>query len=618
MCGIAGIAGPDVRELRPQLERMIAALAHRGPDGEGSFAAPSGECLLGHRRLAIIDLSEAAAQPMLSGDGRFALSYNGECYNFRSLAEQYPTERSRSDTAVVLQALATDGERVLPRLNAMFALALWDEQRRSLLLARDRYGQKPLYYAEIEGRLCFASELRALLASGLCERRVDAAAVATFLTFGAVQGPQTILEGVRLLPAGCWLRWSPGKGVEIQSYWKPSTEKTDLQPQALREVWTEAVRRHLISDAPIGLFLSGGIDSAAIAGAVGSVDPDGKTHAINVSFPDAPTKCEAAAAREMAERAGIRFVEVPLSGADLRAALEPALTAQDQPSIDALNTWIVSRAARESGLKAALSGLGGDELFGGYPRSSNVVKATRVRRWFGPLGPLAGRAVELVAGFNLKAGKISDLLRSRADPLSVYFVLTQVFAEAQCLRLLAPGVHDRFVRAEEIPLRDLLEELGDGRPLPDRIGLWEMFAFMGQMLLRDSDSMGMSHGLEIRAPFLDTSFSDAVLALPASARVPQPRAKHRLIEALGDWLPPDHEQRKKQGFELPIDEWISGDLREFAEAGLAQLERTEGLFDPKVVRQLWSRFLQSPREVGVYRPWALVVLGHYLNNHGLN
>jgi asparagine synthase (glutamine-hydrolysing) len=567
--------------------------------------------------LAIIDLSEAAAQPMLSGGGRFALSYNGECYNYRTLAERFRTERSQSDTAVVLQALVEEAESALPRFNAMFALAFWDEEQRTLLLARDRYGQKPLYYGEVNGHLCFASELRALLASGLFPRSADPLAVGSFLTFGSVQGPETIIEGVRLLPAGSSMRWSAGRSQPIRSYWTPPRDKIEITPERLREEWTEAVRRHLISDAPIGLFLSGGIDSAAVAGAVGSVDAEGETHAINVSFPDLPSRSEAGAAKEMANRAGVRCVEVPLSATELRSALAPALAAQDQPSIDGLNTWIVSRAARESGLKAALSGLGGDELFAGYPRFRTVPRGIKLRRWVGPLGPLAGRAVERVAGFDLKAGKAADLLRSRTDPLSVYLVMSQLFAEAQCRLLLAPRSRGCFVRAEELRSRALLESLADQRALPDQIGLWEMFAYMGQTLLRDSDAMGMNHGLEIRNPFLDGDFSDTVLMMDPSTRSPEPRSKHRLIDALGDWLPPAHLEMKKQGFDLPLDEWLSGDLRDFAEAGLRQLKQADTLFDAAMVRTVWSKFLESPRRVGVYRPWALVVLGHYLHNNEL-
>jgi asparagine synthase (glutamine-hydrolysing) len=618
MCGIAGIVGEGAAEHLEALRRMVAALAHRGPDGEGTHVSPSKQCLLGHRRLAIIDLSAAAAQPMLTPDSRFAFVYNGELYNFKDLRHQLTAggERFKSsgDTEVLLRLLAREGEAALPRLNGMFAFALWDERERRLLLARDRFGQKPLYYARIGPLFLFASEVRALLASGLAPRKLNAQALAGYLSNGAVQEPDTIVQAISPLPRATALTLAPGGNQALRCYWTPGVEKRPCSPVELRDALVAAVERHLISDAPAGLFLSGGIDSSAIAAAARC--RGGEIKSLAVVFPDQPLQSEAAMARTMADHAGTQHQEVRLTGTDMLALLPAALAAMDQPTGDAINTFVVSCAARQAGLKVALSGLGGDELFGGYPSFADIRRAMRFHSLCRPLrGPLA--AALSASRFSKRAGKLADVLDSPGDVLAAYLVRRRVFSSRQ-IRLLMPDIVSNGWLSGQAPERlAALEALTRDRELPDATALLELDVYMGQMLLRDSDVMGMAHGLEIRMPFLDADFADRALALEASARLAKGRSKWRLVEALGEWLPPVIRNRGKHGFALPFAEWLPNELRSEVGDGLRTLARVCPVLNGKATQRLWNAFCAAPQRLGWMRPWSLYVLGRFLSEQRL-
>lgn len=634
MCGIAGIVGPGAGQQVQALRRMIDAMAHRGPDGEGVYSAPSGACLLGHRRLAILDLSEAAAQPMVSDDGRSALCYNGECYNFRDLRPALDRDgiafHSTGDTEVLLRMLSREGARSLPRLNAMFAFAFWDESNRRLLLARDRFGQKPLYYAVAMGCLVFASEMRALLASDLIERLVSPQAIQGYLGYGAVQGPETIVEGVRLLPAATYLEWngsaaspaiadsaSPAVLPAPVRYWTPPADKRTCDGDELRDLFTNAVARHLISDAPVGVFLSGGIDSSAIAAAAAR-GAGRRVISLSVVFPDQPALSEHVWARRMAGHAGTDHREIELTGRDMLELLPRALDAMDQPTVDGVNTFVVSHAARAAGLKVALSGLGGDELFGGYPAFRDIPRLSRLGAIPGWMrGALAG-SLRAADPFGRKVSKLADLLQAVDNPVESYLVRRRLFSLDQSRRLV-PALDDPAIRFG-IPVAELerLDTLCSERPLPDAVGLLELGTYMQQMLLRDSDVMGMANSLEIRVPFLDADFAERVLSLDPSARTPGRVPKWRFVEAMGDWIPRENVERPKQGFTFPFAEWMRNELRDRAEEGIRYLMKNSAVFDSTLVRRFWTRFLERPDGVGWSRPWSLFVLGNYLLRHRLH
>jgi asparagine synthase (glutamine-hydrolysing) len=619
MCGICGIVGPDAVRHREVVQQMLNALSHRGPDGHGIYAAPSGLCVLGHRRLSILDLTDAASQPMLSTDSRFALSYNGELYNFADLKKETNSGKpflSTGDTEVLLRLLARHGRTILPRLNGMFAFALWDEQKKNLLLARDRFGQKPLYVVRVGSLTLFASEIRALLATGLVSGQADPLGVLGFLSYGAVQEPCTIVKGISLLPkATCRTVTVDGMGDPV-SYWSPPSQKQEYSPDALRGTFESAVERHLISDAPIGLFLSGGIDSSAVTMAA-SRRSGGKVSTLTVIFPDQPGYSETAHARRVAALAGTDHHEVPISGEDILAALPGALGAMDQPSVDGINTYVVSLAARQTSLKSVLSGLGGDELFGGYPSFEDIPRVLRIRHLIKPFGAILQKMVAMGEDFSRTTGKILDLMSSTDDWEQTYLARRRLFSLRQIKRLVGNHINGSCTDGFERSRLQMLSGLLQGRTLPDAIGLLEMEVYMGETLLRDSDVMGMANGIEIRLPFLDTDFATYALSLPPEARIPDPFPKHLFVRAFANILPTENIRRSKQGFTLPFEEWLVNELRAEVEEGIAALASRSSFFDGEGIHRLWQVFQQSPQQIGWQRPWALFVLSRYLNQHGL-
>jgi asparagine synthase (glutamine-hydrolysing) len=557
---------------------------------------------------------------MRSEDGRFALSYNGECYNFQALRGELEADgesfRSTGDTEVVLKLLARHGSGALCRINGMFALALWDEARRHLLLARDRFGQKPLYYAQVGDLWLFASEVRALLASGLIERRLDPAVVRGYLALGAVQGPPTAVAGVRLVPAASFLEIEAGRAVERGRYWSPDAGRQARSDREVREVFQAAVRRHLVSDAPIGLFLSGGVDSSAVAAAAVRVQA-ARPVTLSVVFPEQPGESEGEHALRMAQYAGTEHREIPITGREMAQLLPRALDAMDQPTTDSINTWLVSHAARQAGMKVALTGLGGDELFGGYPAFCDVPRLLSWRRTLGQVAVLLDRLLTAVAADSRRFAKLADLCGVPPRVLDLYVVRRRLFSRGQ-VRALAPdlgsaGTEDGL----EAETRAELERLVADRPVVDAVGLLELAIYMGQTLLRDSDVMGMAHGLEIRVPFLDAEFAGLALGLDAAVRSPQAIPKAYFVRVMGDWLPAANTDRPKRGFMLPFAHWLTHELRDEVEAGLQTLTQGTELFAAGSVQALWQRFLARPEAVGWARPWALFVLGRFLRQHRL-
>src|SRR5437764_2628433 len=395
MCGIVGIyayhyaANPiDVVELRKIRDHMAA----RGPDGVGEWCSPDERVGLGHRRLAIIDLSERGAQPMVSADGKTVITLNGEIYNYKALRTKLESEgyvfRTQTDTEVLLHLYAAKGAAMVRDLRGMFAFGLWDLEKRGLLLARDPYGIKPLYYADDGWTLRFASQVKALVAGGRVSLDPEPAGWAGFLLFGSVPEPYTIYQEIRALPAGATL-WIDGRGLgELRRYFVISEVFATAERQApvpqkdvhgrVRAALRDSVRHHLVADVPVGVFLSAGIDSGALLGLMRDVGQK-DIHSITLSYEDYRDRKEdeAPLANAVAAHYGSRHTTRIVSEAEFRADLPKIFAAMDQPTIDGINTWFISKAAREQGLKAAISGLGGDELFGGYPSFNDIPRWVR-------------------------------------------------------------------------------------------------------------------------------------------------------------------------------------------------------------------------------------------------
>jgi asparagine synthase (glutamine-hydrolysing) len=583
------------------LEAMSTYMVHRGPDDDGLevFEEPGFELGLAARRLAIIDPSPLGHQPMTDPERGTTIAFNGMIYNFGELRERLIAEgerfRSRCDTEVILKAYGRYGVDCVRHLRGMFAFAIWDPRERRLFLARDRLGIKPLYYAEQDGRFLFASEVKALLASGLVEPRLSADGLAGFLSFGATSEPLTAIEGVFALPAGHWAAYEGG-ALRIERFWEPATEpELDLgESEAaaeLRALLEEAVRLHLVSDAPLGVFLSGGVDSSILACL--AARETSRLRTISVVFENSELSEDRWIDAVTAEIGG-EHVRVSLTPSDLLAWSADAFRAMDQPSHDAVNTYVVSRAASRSGLKVALSGLGADELFDGYDHGRRIVALERLARLPGPVrSVLAGMAP--LAWRGQRRTKAAEWLRGDFQGRSSYELLRRLF------------LPDEVRRVSRVPSNGVpfLPPLDRGRDLYDQLSVLELTSYMKNVLLRDTDSVSMAASLEVRVPFLDHPLVEWILRLPPELK--NGRGKSLLLAATSDVLPRDVLDRPKMGFVLPLADWMRGELRSEVDRTLTALPPAlEEQLDPDAVAAIWHTFLETGRNW--LRPWTLYAL----------
>lgn len=557
MCGIAGWFGQG---MAGDAAALTAALRHRGPDGEGVWLDPGGCAGLVHTRLAILDLSEAGAQPMAwpaqgqhpSADA--LIVFNGEIYNFRELRTELETAgeifHSSSDTEVLLRLLVRNGKSALPGLAGMFAFALYEPGSGRALLARDAFGIKPLYYAEEEGGLRFASEVGALrtLMSGT---RCDPGALRDTLLWGSVPEPATSVDGIRQLPAGCFLEWD-GSEAKVGRWHEVRfggfEEATDPVVKA-RAALLESVERHLVSDAALGIFLSGGMDSTAVLALAREVLGCGADlRTFSIGFDD-PSYDESSTARRTAEHFNTKHTEWRMTAQEGRRELAGYLAAMDQPSIDGFNTWCVSKLACQEHVKVVLSGLGGDELFAGYSSFKQVPRFLRLHRGLGSLRPWLAALLGLMPTAS-RWRRLAGFLRGAGTPLAAFHVQRGIFTEeearslAKVLTGLDPGRSDWAV---------------DGLPddSADMVSQLEITRYMRNQLLRDSDVFSMAHGLELRVPLVDARLFDTLAAIPASVRLRQ--GKQLLLEAVPQ-IPQWVRDQPKRGFRFPFQDWMQDEF----------------------------------------------------------
>ncbi len=622
MCGIAGIAVPDLagageRESEAIVSRMTAALAHRGPDAEGLWRGS--HVVLGHRRLGIIDPEPASNQPFISADGRYVLVYNGAVYNFRELRESlsHRTFRTKGDTEVLLEAWVEWGEACLDKLEGMFAFAVWDVKQETLVVVRDRFGIKPLYYQEQGGRLLFASELRAILASDVVPRTLDEGALCDHLRHGSVHAPATIVKDVRMLLPGHVLRWS-SQGMSIHRWWNvaasadPAATGMDLKDthREVRDRFFSAVEKRMVADVPFGAFLSGGIDSSAVVGAMAQ-STRGRVHTFTVTFDEAEFS-EARFAQLIAKKFGTKHTEIRLRPEDMLRMLPQALADMDHPSADGPNTWVVSKMTKDAGIAMALSGLGGDEVFAGYEvfkRSVALLRKRGITAVPRPLRMLIGMAVK-----SRKAGaagwKAAELLKLRDWKVADTYPLARLaFSDAELRKkLLAVNLHPDAVAAD---VRQWLESNEGSQLEPlSQVSVAELVTYLPDVLLRDTDQMSMAHALEVRSPFLDHDLTSFVLGVPDDMKFPH-TPKKLLTDALGDLLPREVTHRPKMGFTLPWAHWMRAELRSFCEVRMEALARRPQ-FNAEGINDLWQRFLKGDLGVTWSRVWMLVVLEEWM------
>jgi asparagine synthase (glutamine-hydrolysing) len=599
----------------------VRALAHRGPDGSGVFEDSSGDlvCGLAHTRLAIIDLSPAGRQPMETDDGRYTITFNGEIYNYtevrRDLERAGHATRGGSDTEVILGAYARWGAASLERLRGMFAFAIWDRRERRVFLARDRLGVKPLYVAQTPGGLLFASEVRALLGTGHVERRLDREGLEDYLAFGSVREPRTIVRGITMLPAGTFAVFD-GREMRGERYWAPPL-RVDRNMSArsaadeTRRLLLDSVALRLVSDVPVGIFLSGGMDSGATV-ALATQVAKAAVHTFTVTFDEAAYD-ESSFAREIARRFGAQHHVLPLSSRAALEHLDDTLAALDQPSADGTNTYFVAKAARDAGLAVALSGIGGDEIFAGYAgfrRFRRILAASPALKALPPPGswwPLGG--------FTLppKIRKAASLLASRGHPFSVYAHMRGMFSSAERARLLgetaSPPAPEELDEAVVRWLR------GPGGDAVEAYGVFELSNYLRNTLLRDADVMGMAHALEIREPFLDDRLIEHTMTLPGAMKLARGMNKPLLARAVPE-LPTATSRRPKMGFTLPLEAWLRGPLRGWVSDTLLREGAPRGPLDRPAVRQAWRAF--ESRRLSSSRIWTLIALDRWCREHRMS
>jgi asparagine synthase (glutamine-hydrolysing) len=633
MCGIGGLIGAQ-DEGGVISRRLLAALRHRGPDDEGMMQ-PTPTVSLVHTRLSIFDLTPAGHQPMTDGPSRDSsgswVVFNGEIYNFKELeselAARGQTFRTRCDTEAILRSYREWGEAAIPRWRGMFAICLVDPARGVGYLVRDRLGIKPLYTRRLPGgALAFASELRALLSlspeSGSSE--VEPSAIESFFAQGAVHGYQTLIKGVEMMRPGEMMvvDLATGKEMRRATFWHlPAAVSGEAPARAraveeLREVVTEAVKLHLASDAPLGLFLSGGIDSSALL-ALASASWSGTLRTLTIGF-DSPDFDESDISSATAARFAVVHQNIRLTGGDVLGQIPNALAAIDQPTVDGFNTYFVSKAAREAGLTVALSGLGGDELFGGYATFTDVPRAIALAE-----NPMLSMLARLGGGFmrNRAGLKLAETGRRPPDALAMYLLRRELFLPAERRALMPrPESADPLTGIDSALLENLRTEscsLGAAT----RISFFEMNLYMRHMLLRDSDVASMAAPIEYRVPFLDHRMVEAVFSAPDSWKLPDPRPKPLLLDIAGAGVRPEVWKRAKRGFTFPWAEWMSKDrpLYPIANDAVNDTSRWRDLgIDADAPRRTWTQFLAGDRRVSPLQILAFIVMRDYSARYKLH
>jgi asparagine synthase (glutamine-hydrolysing) len=586
---------------------MNEAQRHRGPDDQG--VVDLGQVVLGNTRLAIIDTSAAGHQPMHDPETGNWITYNGEIYNFKELRREIGGEWvSSTDTEVVLRGYGKWGVDLFRKLRGMFALALWDSQKQQLLLARDPLGIKPLYYYSAKDRFIFASELRALLASGLVPRRIDPVGVDSYLACGSVAAPLTIVDGIKQLLPGHYLQVSVNEISDVEFEF-PEREAVagdrDDAVARLRAELQESVRLHLVSDVPLGVFLSGGMDSSAL---VALMSRDQTPQTFSVVF-DESTFSEAPFSRAVAERFQTNHREIRLTENQLIEMLPAAIAAIDQPTMDGINTFVVSKAVKNAGITVALSGLGGDELFAGYPSFRRAVRLASIPQATRRVLRAASGVGKIAVNGSVQRQKFWQLANSEGTAADVYHISRQLFSTETATRIT--GRESNCRGGPPWP-----PVSGNGNSdIVNTMSQLELRGYMANTLLRDTDAMSMAHSLEVRVPFVDVNVVNYVLSLPGDWKLRNGSAKPLLADALAELLPRDFLARPKMGFTLPFEKWLQQNLRHEISS---VLEDAGPILNPKAVKKIWRDFLEKPRAVGWSRPWSLYILAKWCEINGVN
>ena len=618
MCGINGVYRFSGQSYsKDKIAVMNQTIAHRGPNAEGSFIDDFVQ--LGHRRLSIIDTEDRSNQPFKSNDGRYVLIFNGEVYNYKALRQNIPEYQFKtdSDTEVVMAAFIKWGEQCVKYFNGMFAFAIWDTVNKSMFIARDRLGIKPLYYYLDDEQIVFSSSVKAILASELVNRKLNNNGVVDYLRFQTVHAPYTMIQDVYSLMPGQYMVLNDER-QEIKTYWHPTENYQIVQPNKaeiitnIKDKLGKAVESRLMSDVPFGAFLSGGIDSSIIVALMAEVQKQ-PVETFSVVFKEEKFS-EGKYAKMISDRYQTNHHEIELTANHFKELIPDALQFLDHPSGDGLNTYVVSKYTKDAGITMALSGLGGDELFGGYS-IFNQIQNLQSKKWLSSFPNYARK----------QAGNFYHALKRDVPSSKIKALLKQEYFDTEYIhqfyrQVLMDNQIDSLLNIEKLPLNrsfEIAHEVigyktkGWALPLLSRVSIAEISTYMQNVLLRDTDQMSMASALEVRVPFLDHELVEYVLGIPDAIKKPI-SPKHLLVEAFKDKLPEQIYNREKMGFVLPYDQWMRTELKSFCEANLNHLKKVS-IFKENGIDKLWNQFLAGDKRVTWSRIWPLVVLGNWIN-----
>jgi len=609
------------------ITRMTGAMAHRGPDADGFFVESN--VAMGHRRLSIIDLSSAANQPFTDASGRYVMVFNGEMYNYqevKALIDDYPFHTT-SDTEVLIAAYAKWGAACLEYFRGMYSFIIWDRQEKEVFMARDRLGVKPLYYFLDADTLLFASEIRAILATGLVKKEINQEALLDYFSYQSFSYPDSLIRGIMQLEAGTWMHIKGGK-THTKRYWDVAatpvnfdfSDKTRVH-RKIRDLLLQSIERRLIADVPVGAFLSGGIDSSAVVGLMAEASRE-RPNTFNISFEEKEYD-ESAYAEMVAKKFNTHHTRLLLKPTHFLDELQNALDAMDTPSGDGINSYVVSKAIRQNGMTVALSGVGGDELFAGYPFFMQYLQMKKMGWIWNVPAPLRKLGAGLLSGGMLLAGqpsaknqRIAQLLRMNAGNIEdVYPVFRQIVSPAslqELTTLASSGSFTTSVGRELIDRKAAIRQL----PLLSQVSVAEYLGYTQHTLLKDTDQMGMAASLEVREPFFDQDLVEFVLAIPDELKKPA-YPKSLLVESLKPLLPDEIVHRKKQGFLFPWNSWMRGELRTFCDTHIRNMARRPFIKGDALL-DYWQRFLAGGKDTRWPEIWLFVVLEYWLEKNGVS
>lgn len=611
MCGIVGIIGLNKEVSSSKIHDMNKRIEHRGPDAEGFFIEDG--IALGHRRLSIIDLSSGANQPLVDHSNRYVIVFNGEIYNYQDVKSELDYNwSSNSDTEVILAAYIKWGKACLEKLNGMFAFAIWDKVEQELFIARDRLGVKPLYYSFVNGVFVFASEIRSILASDILEAKIDENNLSEYLRFLSIETPKTLIKDLFQICPGHYLILKHN-GFSIQRYWslldKPVPNLSNRQEvlKACKSHFVDAVKSRMVADVKVGAFLSGGIDSSAVVAVMAGLSKD-PIDTFSIVFNEKQYD-ESEYSQFVANKYKTNHQAFLMKPADLIPNLDPFFKSMDNPTVDGINTYMISQLVAKTGIKVVLTGIGGDELFAGYvgfERWKSFQKFSWVFKVpiFKPLLSVFNTVKKSRASL-----KLSDMFdSSSADLMAFYANSRSVYFKNELNYLLDKPILKNDSWLDLNQTKDF--------PVLSQYSIAELSHYTLDVLMKDTDQMSMAWALEVREPFFDYKLIEFVLKLDDKNKFKKGSPKHLFVEAMGDLLPPEIVNRTKKGFTFPWNFWLRNELKPYCKEALDSLSKRQ-LFKPEGIQYLWNSFLNNKQALTWLHIWGLVVLEKWMTENNI-